>query len=134
MIRNALALFSFIFLFYFSFNFLDLKSADASTIQNEKLIERFSKDYTNKFCNSVAFGLSKESAMNFAYNENIQIFKNKKGIEGINKDFIANKIAFSVIDECGYIVNLQADDGISEFEEKYLAIANSMNKEKQYSD
>ena len=97
--------------FFFYFSFFDLKYAEASTIQNDKLIERISNDYTNKFCNSIAFGLSQESAMNFAYKENNLIFKNKKGIESINKDLIANKIAISVIDYCGYIVNLNGKLG-----------------------
>jgi len=120
--------FPFIFVFYFIFNPLSLKSVEASsTIKNDKLIERISKDYTNKFCNSLAFGLSEDSAMNFAYKENKLIFKNRKGMESINKDMIANEIAISVIEDCGYLINLKGDQGINEFEKKYISIEGNIS-------
>ena len=62
----TVSLYSFIFLFSLTFIYFDTPSVEASVMKNDKLIERISKDYTNKFCNSIAFGLSKESAMNFA--------------------------------------------------------------------
>ena len=62
--RITFSVYSSIFLFSLTFIYFDTPSAEASVIKNDKLIERISKDYTNKFCNSIAFGLSKESAMN----------------------------------------------------------------------
>ena len=98
----------FIFCFVFgSFN-LDL---DALTIkQNDDLIERIAKDFSKKFCNGVGFGLSQESAMNFAMKENMAIFKNKKGLENINSKSIAEKVSVSVVDKCGYLLNLSGDE------------------------
>ena len=49
------------------------------------MIKKISKDYTKKFCNGIGFGLSKESAMNFANKENNLIFENKKGVQGLDK-------------------------------------------------
>ena len=117
------------FSFSFVFNILDIKSVEASTIENDKLIERISKDYTKKFCNSLAFGLSRESAMNFSNKENNMIFKKKKGFDSLDKDEIANKIAISVVEDCGYLANLRGQDGINKFEDDYLFINNSISKE-----
>ena len=119
---------SFILAVSFLFACFGLQDVEASTVNNERLIEKISKDYTNKFCNSVAFGLSKESAMRFANKENNQIFKRKKGVESINKDLIANNISISVIEDCGYIVDLKGEEGISKFRNDYL-LMNKVNKE-----
>ncbi len=87
-----------------------------------RLIEKVSKDFTKKFCNGIAFGLSKDSAMKFAVNENFLVFEKKKGINSMNKELLSNKIANSVVDNCGYPLNLKGDQGIKEFEKDYLLI------------
>ena len=97
-------------------------SASASQNQNDKIIEKISKDYASKFCNGLAFGLSEESAMIFAAKENKLQFKKKKDIFDLNSDLIADQIADSVMDKCGYTFNLNDDEGIIEFKRKYLAI------------
>ena len=102
--------------------FFQIEMASASESQNSNLIEKISTDYTNKFCNSIGFGLSKESAMNFSISENKKIFKNRKGIKSIDKELLAHKIAFSVIDSCGYQLNLYGDKDIEEFARYYLSI------------
>ena len=86
------------------------------------LIEKISKDYTKKFCNSIGFGLSRESAMRFSFSENKQIFKNRKGIKNIDKKSLSKKIASSVIDGCGYQLNLYGEKDIEEFANDYLSI------------
>tara|TARA_Y100001968_G_scaffold328336_1_gene375296 strand:+ start:1864 stop:2313 length:450 start_codon:yes stop_codon:yes gene_type:complete len=123
-----LEIFSLLFFVAFLFTFFPLNSVDASTVKNEKLIEKISKDYTNKFCNSVAFGLSKDSAMSFANKENNLIFKRKKGVEIINKDLIANSISVSVVENCGYLVDLYGEEGIDKFKRDYLSINNSIQE------
>ena len=77
--------------------------------KNDELIERISKDFSTKFCNGVGFGLSEESAVNFAMKENMAIFKKKKGIENIDAKAIAEKVIISVGDKCGYSLNLSGD-------------------------
>ena len=89
--------------------------------KDSKLIEKISKDYTKKFCNSIGFGLSKESAMRFSFKENIEIFKNRKGFKNINKELLAQKIAYSVVDGCGYQLDLYVDKDVEEFGEYYLS-------------
>ena len=88
---------------------------------NSIFLKKVSKSYTNKFCNAIGFGLSKESAMNFSFEENNQVFKKKKEINNINKEFLAEEIAISVIEQCGYPLNLSGENGINEFKNYYLS-------------
>ena len=122
--KIILELFSLIFVFSLIFGLFGLQPLDSLTVNNDKLIEKIAKDYTNKFCNSVAFGLSKDSAMSFANKENNLIFKRKKGVETINKDLIANSISVSVVENCGYLVNLKGEDGIDKFKNDYVLMNN----------
>ena len=85
------------------------------------LIKKVSKSYTKKFCNSIGFGLSKESAMNFSLKENNQVFNKKKEFNNINKDLLAGEIAISVVEKCGYPINLSGEKGILEFKRYYLS-------------
>ena len=93
----------------------------ASETDNSLLIQKISKDYTKKFCNAIGFGLSKESAMNFSLEENKQVFKKRKEINNINKELLAEEIAISVIEKCGYPINLSGEKGIIEFKNYYLS-------------
>ena len=113
----------------FIFSLFNFQYVEAAIIKNDKLMERISKDYTNKFCNSLAFGLARESAMNFSNQENNLIFKKKKGFDSLNKYLIANKIAISVVGKCGYLINLSGEDGIEEFTNDYISINNFNVKE-----
>ncbi len=93
----------------------------AAESNDNKLIKKISQSYTRKFCNAIGFGLSKESAMNFSIAENKQVFKNKKGIKDINKELLAEEVAISVIEKCGYPINLSGEKGILEFKNYYLS-------------
>tara|TARA_Y100001968_G_scaffold223639_1_gene206287 strand:- start:426 stop:815 length:390 start_codon:yes stop_codon:yes gene_type:complete len=112
----------FLLVMIFSTNAFFIQIASASEAPESVLIEKISKDYTKKFCNSIGFGLSKESAMKFSYSENKQIFKKRKGIKNIDKDLLAHKIAYSVIDNCGYQIDLYGDKSIEEFASFYLLL------------
>ena len=116
----------FIFLVYLVFTsvatFISPVIVSASEKQIDGLISSLSKDYTKKFCNGIAFGLSQDSAMNFAINENKQVYKKKKGIEKIDNEVLATKISNSIINKCGYRLNLIGDEGIEEFKQYFLSI------------
>tara|TARA_Y100001968_G_scaffold320950_1_gene354616 strand:- start:6332 stop:6682 length:351 start_codon:yes stop_codon:yes gene_type:complete len=77
--------------------------------QNDELIERIAKDFSKKFCNGIGFGLSEESAVNFAIKENMATFKKKKGIESIDNKAIVEKVSNSVFDRCAYPLTLSED-------------------------
>ena len=98
-----------LFVFAIVFSSFDLRVNALSIKQNDALLERIAKDFSNKFCNGVGFGLSQESAVSFAIKENMAIFKNKKGIENINIKDMAQKVSIAVVDKCGYPLNLSED-------------------------
>ena len=102
----------------------------ASENDDLTFIKKVSKSYTNKFCNSIGFGLSKESAMKFSLEENKQVFKKRKEINNINKELLAEEIAISVIDKCGYPIILSGDSGINEFKNYYLSMDQELKEEK----
>ena len=116
-----LHLFSFLFITCSTLSLLYTDNLYAAEIDESVLIKKVSKSYTNKFCNSIGFGLSKESAMNFSLKENKQVFKKRKEINNINKELIAEAIAISVIEKCGYPINLSGEKGIIEFKNYYLS-------------
>ena len=98
---------------------------------NSIFLKKVSKSYTNKFCNAIGFGLSKESAMNFSFEENNQVFKKKKEISNINKELLAEEIAISVIEKCGYPINLKGEQDILEFKRYYLSKDDEYSKKQR---
>ena len=116
---------SFIFIFISIFGSFDLIALANTDKQNDQLIEKISRDFTKKFCNGIGFGLSKESAMNFADKENSLTFQKRNGVDELNKKLLVNKIAYSVIDSCGYPLGLKGEDGVFEFEKEYNSMKNS---------
>ena len=99
----------------------DTERLYASESADSVLIKKVSDSYTKKFCNSIGFGLSKESAMNFSLKENNQVFNKRKEFNNINKDLLADKIAIAVVEKCGYPINLSGEQGILEFKTYYLS-------------
>ena len=95
-----------IFVFSVAFFVFDLEVNALSNEQNDELIERIAKDFSKKFCNGVGFGLSQESAIDFALKENIAIFKKKRGIENVDTKGLSEKVNISVADKCGYPLSL----------------------------
>ena len=97
-------------------------------------IKKVSNSYTKKFCNAIGFGLSEESAMNFSIEENKQVFQKRKEFKNINEETLAEEIAISVIEKCGYPINLSGEKGIQEFKSYYLSKAHESSiKDKELS-
>ena len=113
-------LFSLVFIVYSTSIIFHTQILYASEADQSVLIKKVSQSYTKKFCNSIGFGLSKESAMNFSIEENKQVFKKRKGMNNINRELLAEEIAISVIEKCGYPINLSGEKGINEFKNYYL--------------
>ena len=93
----------------------------ASESNNSIFIKKVSKSYTKKFCNAIGFGLSKESAMNFSLEENKQVFKKNTEFKNINQELLAEEIATTVVEKCGYPLSLFGEEGILEFKSYYLS-------------
>ena len=113
--------FSFIFIAFSSSIFFYPEVLYASEIDDSVLIKKISQSYTNKFCNSIGFGLSRDSAMNFSLKENNQVFKKRKGFNKVDKELLSEEIARKVIESCGYPINLSGEEGILEFKSYYLS-------------
>ena len=119
--KITLKLFAFILIMCTTSVIFYTEELHASENVEAVLIKKISKSYTNKFCNSIGFGLSKESAMNFSIKENDQVFNKRKGFDNINKELLAEEIAIAVIENCGYPINLSGDKGVQEFKNYYLS-------------
>ena len=116
-----LRLFAFIILIYSTLFIFHTDELYASEGVDSTLIKKVSRSYTKKFCNSIGFGLSKESSMNFSLKENNQVFNKRKNFENINKEALAEEIAIGVIEKCGYPIKLSGEKGIMEFKNYYLS-------------
>ena len=114
-------LFAFIFIICSTLFGIQVEVLNAQETDSYVFVKKVSESYTKKFCNAVGFGLSKESAMNFSIEENKQVFKKKKEFNNINKLLLAEEIAISVVEKCGYPINLNGEKGIQEFKNYYLS-------------
>ena len=119
--RITLRLVAFVFLICSILIIPHTEELHASENIDSILIKKVSQSYTRKFCNSIGFGLSKESAMIFSIKENNQVFKKRKEFNNINKELLAEEIAIAVVEKCGYPINLTGDKGILEFKNYYLS-------------
>ena len=119
--KITLKLFAIIFLMCSTLIVTHAQELHASEEVDSILIKKVSQSYTKKFCNSIGFGLSRESAMNFSIKENNQVFNKRKEFNNINKDLLAEEIAINVVEKCGYPINLSGEKGILEFKSYYLS-------------
>ena len=119
--KITLSLLSFIFLTFSTLIIIPTEESNASENIESDLIQKVSRSYTKKFCNSIGFGLSKESAMIFSLKENNQVFSKRKEFKNINKELLSDKIAKLVVEKCGYPINLSGEKGVQEFKNYYLS-------------
>ena len=126
--KTTLKLLVFIFFIFSTFSIMHTEELYASDSVDSVLVKKISQSFTKKFCNSIGFGLSKESAMIFSLKENNQVFKKRKGFNNINKESLAEKIAIDVVEKCGYPINLSGEKGVIEFKSYYVS------KDHEYSE
>ncbi len=71
------------------------------------LEDKFAKSVSKRFCNSLGFGISKESALKFSLTENTIELSKKKLFRSMNIDALENKISSEISNKCGttFIVN-----------------------------
>ena len=119
--KITLSLFALTFLICSILNIIHPEESYASESEDPILIKKVSQSYTKKFCNSIGFGLSKESAMNFSLKENNQAFNKRKNFKNINKELLAEEVAIAVVEKCGYPIKLSGEQGIQEFKSYYLS-------------
>lgn len=119
--KITLSLIVLVSLIYTVLSIVHPEESYASESEDLVLIKKVSQSYTNKFCNSIGFGLSKESAMNFSLKENNQVFNKRKNFKNINKELLAEEVAIEVVEKCGNPIKLSGAKGILEFKSYYLS-------------
>ena len=119
--------FAFILMICATTIFSKTMELSALEIDSSSFIKKVSNSYTNKYCNAIAFGLSKESAMKFSLEENQKVYQKKKEMKNLNKELLAEEIAISVVEKCGYPISLFGEKGIQEFKNYYLLMDNELS-------
>ena len=99
------------------------------------LQSRISKNFSNKFCNAIQNGLSKDEAMTSAIikTENIVSFSYNPQKKLIEKEDLANQISIKVINKCGWSFGLIGKEGIDYFKSYFLEIYDKTTPEKKLS-
>ena len=92
--------------------------ADNSTNNklSSKTIEKLAANYSKKFCNGLAFGLSKESALEFTVNENKQLLNKKYKGSKLSDELLSYEISSKIVNDCGYPIGLSGEQGVLEFQ------------------
>ena len=97
MIRNFLNFSLVIFLVIFD---TPAYSIDLSPNAIEKYTLKISRKFSNTYCNSTKFGISKEGALKFAIGETNKEFSNKKLNKFIDYEFLNKNILLSLKNNC----------------------------------
>ena len=127
--------FSFIFLAFALLQPLKAFASHTSDPTVSLLQTRISNNFSNKFCNSIQNGLSKDEAMTSAIikTENIVSFSYNPQKKWIEKEDLANQISIKVINDCGWSFGLIGKEGIDYFKSYFLEIYDKTTPEKKLS-
>ena len=97
MIRNILNIFlSFILLIFDT----PVHSIDFSPIAIENYTLKISRKFSNTYCNSIKFGISKDGALKFSIGETNKEFSNNKLNKFIDYDLLNKNIILSLEENC----------------------------------
>ena len=97
---------------------------------------KIAKSYSNKFCNAIGIGMSKQSAMKLSIMENSKLkyntslwldiaFKGKEEIEEINKSEFSKGIYQTILEDCGSAIESMAGTSMKEFEDEFISEINN---------
>ena len=127
--------FSFIFIAFALLQPLNAFASHTSDPTVSLLQTRISNNFSNKFCNSIQNGLSKDEAMTSAIikTENIVSFSYNPQKKWIEKEDLANQISIKVINDCGWSFGLIGKEGIDYFKSYFLEIYDKTTPEKKLS-
>ena len=109
----------------------------------EKIIalqEKVAKGYSDKFCNGIGIGISKDGAARLAISENTESKFNpllwfelassvKANIQKIDDNELAEVISSRVIEKCGRAIGLSGQKGVESFKEYFLTIKNEVTNQ-----
>jgi len=99
------------------------------------LQSRISNNFSNKFCNAIEYGFSKDEAMTSAIikTENIVSFSYNPQKKWIEREDLANQISIKVINQCGRSFGLVGKEGIDYFRSYFLEIYDKTTPDKNLS-
>ena len=108
-------------------------------VRESTITEKLAKNYSNKFCNAIGIGLSKESALKITIQENSEIKYNPtlwlrlalnrdENLNAVNKDQLINTITSRIIDDCGFAINIQDEESKIKFKDDFSEIYNNYQK------
>ncbi len=98
----------------------------ANETKPEAVESKIAKGYSDKFCNAIGMGMSKDSALKLTVIENSKpsfnpslwlelTFSGEENINQANTDSIVNQVTENVVRECGYPLGLKDQERIDEF-------------------
>ncbi len=104
-----------------------------NTEKVQTIEKKIARNYSNKFCNAIGIGVSPESAIRLAIDENKNAKYNpalwlelvRSGDENINKiaeDRLSTFISKEIIEKCGAAIGLSGDKGIDYFNEFFTEV------------
>tara|TARA_Y100001968_G_C19448662_1_gene766987 strand:+ start:1176 stop:1517 length:342 start_codon:yes stop_codon:yes gene_type:complete len=97
------------------YNSSNVSAKESLTKDNTFIENKLASKFTKKFCNSIAFGISQESALRFTAGEDRKEASRKKYLENIDFEDLENNIASSVVNTCGLPLGLSGQKGVAEF-------------------
>ena len=108
----------------------DTSDPSVSLLQN-----RISNNFSNKYCNAIQNGFSKDEAMKSAIvkTENIISFSYNRQKKWIEKSDLANQISLQVVNDCGPSIGLIGKEGINYFKSYFLEIYEKTTPDKNFS-
>ena len=110
-----------------------IQTADAKeNIDLNKMQNKIAKSYSNKFCNAIGIGMSKESSMKLTIIENSKlkynpsiwmdiVLKRKANLEEINESNFSNVIYEQIIEDCGPALENIAGSSMQDFKGEFIS-------------
>ena len=98
----------FLLFFIYSFN-IPVYSIDLSSKNFENYTLKISNKFSNTFCNTFKFGISREGALRFAIGETNKEFLNNKLNKFIDYELLSRNIISNIENKC-HIEKLTADE------------------------
>ncbi len=113
---------------------LKVQASDKQDLEKIVILQKkVAKGYSNKFCNSIGIGISKEGATRLTINENKESKFNpslwfelassgNKNLKKIDTNQLTDQIATTIVSDCGYAIGLTGQKGIESFKEYFTMI------------
>lgn len=121
--------------------FIQTKEVFASEANEvNKLISlqnKIAKGYSNKFCNSIGMGISKEGATRLTIAENKDskfnpslwfelVSSGKSNLDQINKNELTDEISKTIVNDCGRVLGFSGQQGVDDFKSYFINIRDEM--------